>query len=103
MLGKNLKETIHESAKDLHDCGLLTDQTMREFDALCLPPIKDFTPAQIKKLRKRNHASQPVFAAHINTTTSTVQKWEQGQKKPSRLALKLLNLVDRHGLDLMAA
>ena len=75
---------------------------MREFDAMCLPPIRKYTPAQIKRLRKHNHASQAVFAAYLNTTASTVQKWEQGQKKPSGLALKLLSLVDRHGLVVLA-
>ena len=93
MMGKNLKEVIHETAKDLYEAGAMDAQTMREFDALCLPPIKKYTPAQIKRIRRRNKASQAVFAAYLNTSASTVQKWEQGQKKPSGLALKLLNLV----------
>ncbi len=103
MLGKNLKKVIHETAKELHESGAMNDQTMREFDVMCLPPIKQYTAIQIRKLRKRNRASQAVFAAYLNTTPSTVQKWEQGQKKPSRLALKLLSLVDRHGLAFLAA
>lgn len=103
MMGKSLTEVIHETAKDLHEAGVMTEQTMREFDAMCLPPIKHYTATQIKRIRKRNHASQAVFAAYLNTTPSTVQKWEQGQKKPSGLALKLLSLVDRHGLALLAA
>lgn len=81
----------------------MTEQTMREFDAMCLPPIKNYTSLQIQRIRKRNHASQAVFAAYLNTTSSTVQKWEQGQKKPSGLALKLLNLVDRLGLAVLAS
>ena len=102
MMGKNLTEVIHETAKDLHDAGVMSNQTMREFDAMCLPPIKQYTPAQIKRLRKKNYASQAVFAAYLNTTPSTIQKWEQGQKKPSGLALKLLSLVDRHGIAVLA-
>ena len=103
MMGKKLTEVIHEKAKDLHEAGVMTGQTMREFDAMCLPPIKKYTPTQIKRLRKLNHDSQAVFAAYLNTTPSTVQKWEQGQKKPSGLALKLLSLVDRHGIAVLAA
>lgn len=102
MMSKNLKEVIHETAQDLHKAGVMSEQTMREFDALCLPPVKHYTPAQIKRIRKRNHVSQAVFAAYLNTTPSTVQKWEQGQKHPSGLALKLLSLVDRRGLTLLA-
>lgn len=103
MATSRLMKEMHETATGLHKAGVMDDMTMREFDALCLPKIKEFTPRQITQLRKKNKASQPVFAAYLNTSPSTVQKWEQGQKKPSRLALKLLNLVDRHGLDLLAA
>ena len=99
---KRLIKTIHETAKDLHEAGVMSEQTMREFDVACLPPIKHYTPTQIKRIRTHNHASQAVFAAYLNTTPSTIQKWEQGQKSPSGLALKLLNLVDRHGLTLLA-
>lgn len=103
MKNKSLTEAIHETAKDFHKSGVMSDQTMREFNALCLPPIKHYTPKQIRRIRINNKASQAVFAAYLNTSPSTVQKWEQGQKKPSGLALKLLNLVDRHGLTLLAA
>jgi putative transcriptional regulator len=75
--------------------------TVREFDALCLPPIKDYSAAQIKRLRQRSKASQAVFAACLNTSASTVQKWEQGQKRPNGPSLKLLDLVDRKGLKSM--
>lgn len=103
MMGKSLKEVIHSTANDLYEAGVMTAQTMREFDAMCLPKIKPLTPAQIKRIRLRNKASQAVFAAYLNTSASTVKKWEQGLKSPSGLALKLLNLVDRHGLGLLAA
>jgi len=101
-MGKNLTQVIHETAKDLYESGVMNEQTMREFDAMCLPPIKHYTPIQIRRIRKHNKASQAVFAAYLNTSPSTIQKWEQGQKKPSGLALKLLNLVERNGLGLLA-
>ena len=103
MMGKKFTEAVHETAKDFHEAGVMDEQTMREFDAMCLPPVKRYTPKQISRLRRQNRASQGVFAAYLNTSPSTVQKWEQGQKRPSRLALKLLNLVDRHGLKYVAA
>jgi putative transcriptional regulator len=43
-----------------------------------------------------------VFAAYLNTSLSTVQKWERGQKKPNGPSLKLLNLVERKGLEVLA-
>ena len=99
---KPILETVHEAAEDLHDIGLVDTKTMREFDALCLPPIKQLSATQIKRVRERVKASQAVFAAYLNTSTSTVQKWEQGKKKPNGPSRKLLNIVDRKGLQALA-
>ena len=75
---------------------------MREFDEACLTPAAPLMPTQIKKIRLSNHVSQPVFARYLNTSPSTVQKWETGAKQPSGMALKLLNVVKKHGLDVLA-
>ena len=98
-MDKSILEVVHDSAKDLHEAGAMKETTLREFDALCLPPVKEFTAAQIKRIRMKNKASQAVFAAYLNTSKSTVQKWEQGQKKPNGPSLKLLNLVQQNGLE----
>ena len=100
-MDKKVLEVVHDSAKDLHEAGVMKETTLREFDALCLPPVKEFTAAQIKRIRMKNKASQAVFAAYLNTGKSTVQKWEQGQKKPSGPSLKLLNLVAEKGLNVL--
>ena len=100
-MNKSILEVVHEGAKDLHNIGAIDDMTMREFDALCLPPVKKLTANQIKRLRLKNKASQAVFAAFLNTSVSTVQKWEQGQKKPNGPSLKLLNLVAEKGLEVL--
>lgn len=101
-MNKSILEVVHDSAKDLHEAGAMKETTLREFDALCLPPVKELTAAQIKRIRMKNKASQAVFAAYLNTGKSTVQKWEQGQKKPNGPSLKLLNLVAEKGLDVLA-
>ena len=97
-MASRLLKNLRQTAQDLVDGGLVDSQTMREFDGLCLPPVKSFSAAQIKQLRLRCRASQAVFAAYLNTSPSTVQKWEQGQKHPNGPSLKLLNLVARRGL-----
>jgi putative transcriptional regulator len=101
-MAKKILKAVHETAKGLHKAGAMQATTLREFDALCLPPVKEFTPTQIKRLRERNKASQAVFAAYLNTSPSTVQKWEQGQKRPNGPSLKLLNLVAERGLEALA-
>ena len=97
-MAKSILEIVHETAQGLTQAGVMDVATLREFDALCLPPVKDYTPSQIKRIRLANRASQGVFAAYLNTSPSTVQKWEQGQKKPNGPSAKLLNLVERKGL-----
>jgi putative transcriptional regulator len=94
--------SIHETASDLHEIGLLDKQTMREFDEMCLTPVAPLSPDEIKALREREGASQAVFARHLNVTTGLVSQWERGEKRPSGAALKLLSLVARHGLAQVA-
>ena len=101
-MAKKIMDTVHDTAKGLHKAGVMDTKTMLEFDALCLTPVKNLSAAQIKRLRTRNKASQAVFAAYLNTSPSTVQKWEQGQKKPNGPSLKLLNLVQQKGLEALA-
>lgn len=101
-MAKDILKAVHETAKGLRKAGTMDAMTMREFDALCLPPVKTYTPAQIQRLRLRYKASQAVFAAYLNTSPSTVQKWEHGLKKPNGPSLKLLNLVDKKGLEALA-
>lgn len=82
---------------------IVIDQvTMPQFDTLCLPPVATLRPAEIKRIRERSRVSQAEFAALLNTSVSTVQKWEIGQKRPTGTALKLLNLVQKNGLDIVA-
>jgi putative transcriptional regulator len=75
--------------------------TMREFDHLSLVPAPSLRPAQIKRIRETSNVSQAVFAALLNTSVSTVQKWEIGQKRPTGTALKLLHLVQKNGLEIV--
>jgi putative transcriptional regulator len=76
--------------------------TMRNFDTMCLAVPAPLKPQQIKKLRERLRVSQPVFARYLNTSESTVEKWETGAKQPSGMALKLLSVVEKHGLEILA-
>lgn len=100
---KAILETLHKTARGLRNAGVMNARTMREFDVLCLPKVKDYSPAQIKRIRERNKASQAVFAAYLNTSVSTIQKWERGEKKPNGPSLKLLSLVETKGLQALAA
>ena len=94
--------SVHEAASDLYRDGALDKKTMREFDALCLTPVLKMTPAKIRALREREKTSQTVFAAYLNVTPSLVSKWERGEKHPQGASLKLLSLVEKKGLAIVA-
>ena len=93
---------VHEAARDLRDAGAIDALTMRRFDALRLPPVRQYTGADVRRIRKEANVSQAVFAAVLNVGRATVAAWEQGGKEPSGPALKLLDLVERKGLSALA-
>ena len=83
----------------LYQAGAIGKVTLREFDAISAPPVRDFSANDIKRLRNALKFSQPVFALHLHTTPSTIRKWEQGETHPTGPALKLLNVIADKGLQ----
>jgi putative transcriptional regulator len=94
-------DEMHETVQGLHGASLISKRRMGEFDALCRLDVHEMTPRKIKALREQARLSQAVFAAVLNTSVSTVQKWEVGDKKPSGPSLKLLNLIERKGVEVV--
>ena len=90
---------VHETAGDLHRLGFIDKRTMRNYDALCLQPVPDYDAARVKALRERLQLSQAVLAAVLNTSVSTVRKWEAGDKQPGGSSQKLLDLIERKVLE----
>jgi putative transcriptional regulator len=100
-MGKSriIKE-MHETLQRLHSAGAIEKQTLRDFEAQTVPPPA-YTAEAIRRLREHLHISQAVFAAYLNASVSTVQKWENGEKKPSGAALRLLSVIERRGLEVL--
>ena len=92
----------HEAALGLAEAGLMSKRTMRAFDEMCLTPVEDMAPEDIRALRFRENASQAVFARYLNVTTGLVSQWERGEKRPRGTSLKLLTLVAKNGLGAVA-
>lgn len=93
---------VHETIADLHAVGVVSVETMREFDEQCLEPVQKLSGAEIAALRRQARVSQPVFAKYLNVSKSSVSQWETGAKSPDGPALKLLSLVKRKGLAAIA-
>ncbi len=95
-------EAIHSNVADMYRAGTIDKATMRRFDESCLSVPAALEPRRIKQIRESQKVSQPVFARYLNTSESTVEKWETGVKRPSGMALKLLDIVQKHGLKVLA-
>ena len=91
-----------ETVQGLHQANLIDKHKRGEIEALCQSTVEPMPPTAIKGLRETLHVSQPVFAKLLNTSVSTIQKWEVGDKRPSGPSLKLLNVVRRHGLETLS-
>ena len=92
-------EAVHETVSDLHRLGFIDVHKMREYDVLCLDPVPEYDSKKIRALRDHLNLSQAVLASVLNTSLSTVRKWEIGEKRPSGPSAKLLNLLERKGLE----
>ncbi len=100
--GSDVLASVHETALGMAEAGVVSKRTMRDFDEMCLTPVKEIAPEDIRALRLRENASQAVFARHLNVTTGLVSQWERGEKHPRGASLKLLALVAKNGLGAVA-
>jgi putative transcriptional regulator len=91
--------SVHETAEGLTGAGVMSKHTMREFDEMCLTPVRSLSPAEIRELWEREGASQAVFARYLNVTAGLVSQWERGEKHLQGASLKLLALVAKNGLN----
>ncbi len=99
---KSMSEVAYNMAKALYDVGEIDSVTLREFEPDNLPELKKLSSTEIKKIRLREKVSQTVFAHYLNISPSTVRQWEQGEKHPRGLSLKVLYVVAQKGLSVLA-
>jgi putative transcriptional regulator len=52
--------------------------------------------SHIVRVRLKSGLSQAQFAAALGVSKRTLEKWEQGRRKPSGAAKQLLKIADRH-------
>ncbi len=96
---KSVAKSITNTITDLNKSGLVDDITIKNIENLCLPEIQEYSPQKIVTIRKKFKLSQAALASVFNVSTSTVQKGEQGNKKPTGASRKLLDIIERKGLE----
>ena len=95
----SIAQSITNTVRDLNKSGLVYDITMKNIENLCLPEVQEYSPEKIVSIRKKFKLSQAALASVFNISPSTVQKWEQGNKKPAGASRKLLDIIERKGLE----
>ena len=56
-------------------------------------PVPDFTPTEIRDIRKAAHLPQWLFAGCMGVSLKTVEAWEGGRSRPVGTARRMLALV----------
>ncbi len=84
-----------------HQEGKITLRTS-ELELLMPPP--EVSAKNVAKIRSQNlHMSQGAFAKLLGVSVRVVQSWEQGDKKPSGAARRLLQVAAQDPQALLAA
>lgn len=60
-----------------------------------LPDPSEYGPAEVRRTREALGVSQTVFASIVGASPALVQSWEQGFRKPSKMACRLLDEINR--------
>ena len=101
-----LRKEINELAAAMLDNGTLDTAafekiTLRDVNRIEAATLAPLTGEEIRALREQAHMSQAVFAKMLNLTTGHVSKLERGAMRPTGAALVLLNVIRRHGMDMV--
>ncbi|MDX8431371.1 MAG: helix-turn-helix domain-containing protein [Candidatus Algichlamydia australiensis] len=57
-------------------------------------PPKKYKAKDIKRIRAKENYSQAIFAKVLNVSVKTIQAWESGERTPSQVAMRLLQIID---------
>ena len=98
---------IQSMAQRYHSLGVVKDDTMESINAAVaarrIPAVRNMTAGEIREVRTRYHFSQSGFANAIGMSVESISKWERGESKPNKAALRLINIIDKKGPDVLFA
>ncbi|OIO36682.1 MAG: hypothetical protein AUJ74_01125 [Candidatus Omnitrophica bacterium CG1_02_44_16] len=100
----NNSKVLNMVEEELHAINEVKDVSMsiREFNKIKYLPPKHYSRVDVVRLRLKLHISQAVFAHLLNASESTVRKWEIGAKEPGGANSRLLQIVEKKGLEVLA-
>jgi putative transcriptional regulator len=83
------------------DLNMRKRRVMPELDDICPVPTPLRAP-EIRKIRLSEKVGRSEFARRLSVARSTVERWEAGTQRPGGIATKLLSVVQKHGLQILA-
>lgn len=96
-----MKKPIFERLKQGLEEGIAHERGELELESSSLEipaPPKNYEPDDIKQLRENLSMSQTQFAKYLFVSTKTVQGWEQGLRRPTSSAARLLQFIENPDL-----
>ena len=96
-LGRKIVDGLQEFSDALKSGKPVTEQlTCRKVELRLVP--QRYNAELVKETRASLQVSQPIFAQFLGVSTKTVQKWEQGEEDPQRIACRFMDEI-RHDVD----
>lgn len=71
---REILDIAHDMGRALVKVGAMDEITMRQLDALCVPPKRHLKSEDIRRIRTANHVSQAAFAVLLGIGKTTVQQ-----------------------------
>ena len=62
---------------------------------MTISEVKDFSPAEVKKIRMNAGMTQNTFAVCLGVSKKSVEAWEGGRSRPDGPARRLIGLMER--------
>ncbi len=92
-------QAVYEMALDLHRQGAIGTATLQEYKNSCFKPT--YSGEELRTLRQRYQLTQTRLAALLNVSPATVRNWEGGKQQPQGPSIRLLNLLERKGIEVL--
>ena len=68
-----------------------------------IAPARKFTGEDVRSIRQKNHLTQSILAKYLCVSKKTIEAWESGRNTPSGPSSRLLELLDRQVVSILAA
>ncbi len=94
-LGEELVDGLRELSETVATGKPLSAKFTVRTVHLKLEP-RQYNALAVKETREQLEVSQAIFAEILAVSTESIEKWEQGRGEPSRMACRLMDLINEH-------